>query len=52
MDRAAWWATVHGVTRVRYDLVTKQKQRKSGILRIKGVCVVAKGSNSQPKKCG
>ena len=23
MDRAAWWATVHGVTRVRHDLVTK-----------------------------
>ena len=23
MDREAWWATVHGVTKVRYDLVTK-----------------------------
>ena len=23
MDRGAWWATVHGVTRVRHDLVTK-----------------------------
>ena len=23
MDRAAWWATVHGVTRVRHDLPTK-----------------------------
>ena len=23
MDRGAWWATVHGVTRVRYDLATK-----------------------------
>ena len=23
MDRAAWWATVHGVARVRHDLVTK-----------------------------
>ena len=22
-DRGAWWATVHGVTRVRHDLVTK-----------------------------
>ena len=22
-DRGAWWATVHGVMRVRYDLVTK-----------------------------
>ena len=24
MDREAWWATIHGVTRVRHDLVTKQ----------------------------
>ena len=24
MDRGAWQATVHGVTRVRHDLVTKQ----------------------------
>ena len=23
MDRGAWWATVHGVTRVRHNLVTK-----------------------------
>ena len=23
MDRGAWWATVHGVVRVRHDLVTK-----------------------------
>jgi len=23
IDRAAWWATVHGVARVRQDLVTK-----------------------------
>ena len=23
MDRGAWWATVHGVTRVKHDLVTK-----------------------------
>ena len=23
MDREAWWATVHGVTRVRHDLATK-----------------------------
>ena len=27
MDRGAWKATVHGVTRVRQDLVTKQKQQ-------------------------
>ena len=25
MDRGAWWATVHGVKRVRHDLVTKQQ---------------------------
>ena len=24
MDRGAWWATVHGVKRVRHDSVTKQ----------------------------
>ena len=23
LDRGAWWAIVHGVTRVRYDFVTK-----------------------------
>ena len=23
MDKRVWWATVHGVTRVRHDLVTK-----------------------------
>ena len=23
LDRGAWWATVHGVTRVRHGLVTK-----------------------------
>ena len=23
MDRGTWWETVHEVTRVRYDLVTK-----------------------------
>ena len=23
MDRGDWWATVHGVTRVRHDLVPK-----------------------------
>ena len=24
MDRGAWWATLHGVTRVGHDFVTKQ----------------------------
>ena len=27
MDRGAWQVTVHGVTRVRHDLVTKPNQR-------------------------
>ena len=27
MDRRAWQATVHGVARVRHDLVTKQQQQ-------------------------
>ena len=26
IDRGAWWATVHGVTRVGHDLVTKPPQ--------------------------
>ena len=25
MDRGAWWATVHGVTRVGHDLATEQQ---------------------------
>ena len=25
-DRGAWWATVHGVARVRHDLAIKQQQ--------------------------
>ena len=24
MDKGAWWATVHGVTRVRHDLATER----------------------------
>ena len=28
MDRGAWWATVHGVARVRHDLVTKPPHEK------------------------
>ena len=27
MDAGAWWATVHGVTRVTHDLVTKEQQQ-------------------------
>ena len=29
MDRGAWQATVHGVTRVRRDLVTKEREISS-----------------------
>ena len=28
MDRGAWRATVHGVTRVRHDLATRQQQQQ------------------------
>ena len=27
MNRGAWWTTVHGVTKVGHDLVTKQQQQ-------------------------
>ena len=27
MVRKAWWATAHGVTRVRHDLATKQNNK-------------------------
>ena len=30
MDRGIWQATIHGVVRVRHDLVTKTKQTKMG----------------------
>ena len=28
MEREVWWVTVHGVTRVRHDLVTKPQEEK------------------------
>ena len=28
MDRGAWWATVHGVTKDRRDLATKKTNEK------------------------
>ena len=31
MDRGAWWATVHGVARVRHDLVTKSPPPPPGV---------------------
>ena len=30
MGRRTWWATVHGVTRVRHNLVTEQQQTTTG----------------------
>ena len=27
MDKGSWWATVHGVTRVRHNLATKQQYK-------------------------
>ena len=32
MDRGVWWATVHGVTGVEHDLVTKPPPQKTGKL--------------------
>ena len=32
MDRGAWWATVHEITRVRHDLVTKEQQQHAVVL--------------------
>ena len=28
MDRGAWWATVHGVTRVGHDLATEEREKR------------------------
>ena len=33
MDGGAWWATVHGVTRVRHDLAIKQQQSSRHVLK-------------------
>ena len=29
MDRGAWWAIVHGVARIKHDLVTKPLKSKT-----------------------
>ena len=34
MDRGVWWATVHGVTRVVHDLVTKPPNQVSKSLKL------------------
>ena len=36
MDREAWWVTVHGVARVRHDLVTKPSRGVEGSKTIPG----------------
>ena len=40
-DREAWCAAVHGIERVRYDLVTKQQQNyviKPAVLTVELIC--------------
>ena len=37
MDRGAWWATVHGVTRVRHDLATKPSPYARHSIHISGI---------------
>ena len=48
MDRGAWWATVHGVERVRHDLATKPppplSQHES--LSLNGLCCPVRGSGN------
>ena len=39
MDSGDWWATVHGVTRVRHDLATKQQHSFCCSEFLFGVCV-------------
>ena len=34
MDRGAWWAIAHGVTRVRHNLATKQASKTLIILTV------------------
>ena len=43
-DRGAWWATVHGVARVRHDLVTKPPP--PGLIKLKGVGAAIRGQFS------
>ena len=38
MDRGSWWATIHGVTRVRHDLVTKPPKKLRRISSVKMCC--------------
>ena len=42
MDRGPWWATIHGVARVRHDLVTKPPpksvQMVTAAMKLKDAC--------------
>ena len=38
IDRGVWWATVHGVTRVRHDLVNKNNNGKTNIYLPRVIC--------------
>ena len=34
MDREAWRVTVHGVSRVRHDLATKEREKRDSFLKL------------------
>ena len=48
LDRRAWWAAVHGVTRVRRDLATKPRQLPPGTSQVElcSICLLVTGSSS------
>ena len=33
MDKGVWQATVHGVTRVRHDLATKEREKDQNLVK-------------------
>ena len=47
MDRGAWWATVHAVTRIRQDLGTKPTPKD----KIKAAAAAAKSLQLCPTLC-
>ena len=54
MDRGAWQATVHGVPRVKHDLVTKERDLLIKLLHYIGLpwWFSGKEPTCQCKKCG